>query len=207
MRFGASFALFLVWVLFSLVAREAFASSASSSAELVRMAQEHERAREDDIAVRRYMEAVSIDPRCREAYLGLALLRERQGDLVEASKVFSVALANIPQFKEAFVGRARMLHLLHMTPLAADDIEKLIPYDRSVSKTLAGWYGEDGQSVAQLAVWRRIRLYARFEDDVALALEAESWIRALELIVKPADPVRYPVNPSPTRASLAQGRI
>jgi len=167
------------------------------------MAHAREQANEDDIAVRRYMEAVSIDPRCRDAYLGLAALRERQGDYVEASKVYTVALTNIPQFKEAFVGRAKMHHALHATWLAAEDIEKLVPYDRSVLRTLADWYGEDGHFIAQLAVWRRILLYARAEDAAQLASEAETWIRALEYAVKPADPVRFPVSPTPLRASIA----
>ncbi len=203
MRFRAFTAL-AVLALVALVQRVAFASSTS---ELVRMAQEHERLQEDDIAIRRYMEAVSLDPRCKDAYAGLALLRERQGDYVEAVKVYSVALANVPQFKEAIIGRARLNHVLHATWLAAEDLEKLIPYDRSVLRTLATWYGEDGQSVAQLAAWRRVLLYARLEDDAPLAAEAETWVRALEIVVKPMDPVRYPVKPSPTRATLAGIRL
>lgn len=167
------------------------------------MARAREQSNDDDIAVRRYMEAVSLDPRCRDAYLGLAALRERQGDYLEAAKVYTVALANIPQFKEAFIGRAKMHHALHATWLAAEDIEKLVPYDHSVLRTLADWHGEDGHLIAQLAVWRRILLFAREDDSPQLAAEAETWIRALEYAVKPVDPVRFPVNPTPLRASIA----
>ena len=60
------------------VASAAGAAYGSSALELVRIAHAHEQANQDDLAVRRYMEALSLDPTCEEAYLGL----KRQGILV-----------------------------------------------------------------------------------------------------------------------------
>jgi hypothetical protein len=60
---------------------------ASSALELVQSARAHERAHEEDLALRRYMEALSLDPTCEEAYLGLGSLRARRGDLRESERV------------------------------------------------------------------------------------------------------------------------
>ena len=63
-------------------------AAASSALELVRMAHVHETAREDDVAIRRYMEALALDATCEDAYLGLGALRARLGDLREADRVY-----------------------------------------------------------------------------------------------------------------------
>src|SRR4051812_20756901 len=79
---------------------------ASSALELVRMARAHEVAKEDDLALRRYMEAIALDPTCEEAYLGLGALRARRGDLREADTVYSLALEHVPALREARTKRA-----------------------------------------------------------------------------------------------------
>src|SRR3954470_18338122 len=81
-------------------------ASASSAVELVKIARAHEAARQEDLAVRRYMEALSLDPTCEDAYLGLGSLRTRRGDLREADRVYSVALEHLPQLRAARMARA-----------------------------------------------------------------------------------------------------
>src|SRR5262249_9043067 len=55
------------------------ARTSSTALELVRLARSHEQAHQEDLALRRYMEALSLDPTCEEAYLGLGSLRARRG--------------------------------------------------------------------------------------------------------------------------------
>src|SRR5262249_41928699 len=78
-------------------------AATSSAAELVREARAHEAAREDELAIRRYSEALSIDPTYGDAYLGLGALRLRRGDAREAERVYSVALAHLPALTTALV--------------------------------------------------------------------------------------------------------
>jgi Flp pilus assembly protein TadD len=73
----------------SLIIPTAFASS--SADELVRQARAHEAAHDDAVAVRRYMEALSIEPRNAEAWIGLAALRMKMGEAAEAERVYSAA--------------------------------------------------------------------------------------------------------------------
>src|SRR4051812_10074949 len=87
-------------------------AAASSALELVRAARAHEAAHEEDVALRRYMEALSLDPTCEEAYLGLGSLRARRGDLREAERVYSVAIEHLPGLRSARLGRAYVRHAL-----------------------------------------------------------------------------------------------
>jgi hypothetical protein len=70
-------------------------------------------------------------------------------------------------------------------------------------RELAGWYREDGRLLAQLAAWRRIMVVAARAGDVALGREARTMIRALQILVEPADPVAFPVDPDAVRRALA----
>ena len=172
-----------------LFARPAIASSAS---ELVRIAHAHELAHEDDIALRRYMEALSLDPTCEEAYLGLGDLRARRGDLREAERVYSTLLEHFPQNRTARVARAQIRRALGATALARTDLLVGFEDDVGVLRTIAGWYGEDGSAPAQLATWRRIGAIADAGGDTALVREARTMVRALVILVGPADPVAAP---------------
>src|SRR5262249_31673576 len=80
---------------------------ASSADELIREARAHEAAHKDELALRRYSEALALDPTLAEAYVGLGDLRARRGDTREAERVYSVALEHVPTLKIALAGRAR----------------------------------------------------------------------------------------------------
>jgi tetratricopeptide (TPR) repeat protein len=166
------------------------AASASSALELVRIAKAHELAHEEDIALRRYMEALSLDPTCDEAYLGLGALRARRGDLREAERVYSVALEHVPRLTAARTARAYVRRALGMRAEAVDDLLTAAgpSEDPKLLRVLATWHGEDGQAPAQLAVWRRIAARAESSDDAVLAHEAKTMVRALVILVGPADP-------------------
>src|SRR5437899_2808972 len=80
---------------------------ATSCGELVRAAESNESAHEDDVAARRYTEALTLDSTCQRAYLGLAALRVRQGDGREAERVAALALDHIPTMRALLVSLAR----------------------------------------------------------------------------------------------------
>ena len=170
---------------------------ASSVTELVREAREQEAAHRDDLAARRYTEALSLDPTCEEAYLGLGELRARLGDAREAERVYSVALAHAPQLKLALVGRARARRALGQRDEAEEDLEAyvLAEGDPAVLRELAGWYGEDNRAAAELATWRRMLVIGVRAHDPTLARESMTMVRALQLLLGPADPVTGPLQP------------
>jgi tetratricopeptide (TPR) repeat protein len=165
-----------------------------SVVELVRQAREHESARRDDLAARRYTEALGLDPTCEEAYLGLGQLRARTGDAREAERVYSVALEHAPQLRAALAGRARARRAMGARDAAEMDLEAYLATERDVAamRELAAWYGEDGRTAAQLAAWRRILAGAAAAGDAALGHEARTMVRALQIMVGPADPVVSP---------------
>ena len=82
------------------------ARATPSSEELVRQARAHEAAREQDLAVRRYMEALELDVTTEDAWLGLGALRMRLGEPAEAMRVYEAALVRLPALHAALAGRA-----------------------------------------------------------------------------------------------------
>lgn len=181
-------------------------ASASSALELVRIAKAHELAHEEDIALRRYMEALALDPTCDEAYLGLGSLRARRGDLREAERVYSMAIEHVPQLTAARTARAYVRRAMGLRSEAVEDLLNAAgpTEDPKVLRVLATWYGEDGHTPAQLAVWRRIASRAEASDDVVLAHEAKTMVRALVILVGPADPATFPADDrNPVRRTIA----
>jgi tetratricopeptide (TPR) repeat protein len=167
-------------------------ASASSALELVRIARAHERAHEEDVAVRRYMEALTLDPTCEEAYLGLGSLRVRRGDLRESERVYSVALEHLPGLRPARMARAYVRRSLGANAAAIEDLLMGAEDDISALRILASWYAEDGQTPAQLSVWRRIAARAEAIHHAPLLHEARTMVRALVMLVGTADPAASP---------------
>jgi tetratricopeptide (TPR) repeat protein len=179
---------------------------ASSALDLVRIARAHEMAHQEDVAIRRYMEALGLDPTCEEAYLGLGSLRARQGDLREAERVYSVALEHRPQFRQARIARAHVRRALGYRAEAVADLLVGNEDDLSALRTLAGWHAEDGQTPAQLAVWRHIEARAEAAQNLVLIHEAQVMIRALSILVGSADPLASPWRMTIRMAAAAGDR-
>ncbi|WP_394849398.1 tetratricopeptide repeat protein [Pendulispora brunnea] len=181
-------------------------SITSAAEELVREAQAQEAAAEEQKALRLYTEALGIDPTCRDAYLGLAALRLRLGDAREAERVYSMSLEHVPDLHAALLGRARARRTIGKSPEAAVDLEAYASKEDNprALRELARWYGEDGRLLAQLAVWRRLYILASTREDNALATEAKTMIRALQIMVHPMDPVTAPPAPAQMRTTIAR---
>jgi tetratricopeptide (TPR) repeat protein len=176
-----------------------------SSDELVRQARAHEAAHEDDLALRRYTEALNLDPTHEDAWLGLGALRLRLGEAAEAERVYAAALERVPMLRRALEGRARARWALGRHPEAEGDLEAYAASqaDGAAWRELASWYGVDGRAPAQLAVWRRLLADAVATNDAAAEKEARRMVRALVVLVDRADPVCAPAAPDATRRAMA----
>jgi tetratricopeptide (TPR) repeat protein len=138
------------------------------------------------------MEALSLDSTCADAYLGLGSLRARRGDLREAERVYSVALEHVPALREARLARAYVRRQLGARTEATDDLMAGAESEAAALRVLASWHAEDGQTPAQLAVWRRLLARAEATQDNALLREARTMVRALVILVGTVDPAASP---------------
>lgn len=176
---------------------------ASAALDLVAMAQAHEAQADDDVAIRRYTEALTLDPSCEAAYVGLGALREKRGDVREAERVYTMALSHLPNSSEAKIGRARARWSMGYADLAAKDLEDAAREDPRALAKLGLWYMTAGQMPAALAVWRVILTRAKATNDEALTREARIHIKALSTVVV-TDPVAHPVDAKGIRKAIAQ---
>lgn len=186
---------------------EAKRCEASSSAdELVRQAQAHEAAHEDDVALRRYTDALAVDRTNPEAWMGLGGLRLKLGEPEEAERVYDTALIEVPTLHAALRGRAQARWSLGRHAEAEADLDAYASAqgDAATLRELAGWFGADGRTPAQLATWRRMLALAREGDDASFEREARRMVRALVILVDGADPAASPVAPDATRRALAK---
>lgn len=180
--------------------------ASSSADELVRQARAHELAHEDDVALRRYTEALDADRTNADAWLGLGSLRMKVGEPAEAERVYDTALAQVPTLRLALQGRARARWALGRHAEAEEDLEAYATLEGGASalRELAGWFGADGRTPAQLATWRRLLFLARGLEDPALEQEARRMVRALVILVDGSDPAASPIDPGATRRALAR---
>jgi tetratricopeptide (TPR) repeat protein len=179
-------------------------SSASSADELVKQAHDHEASHDDDVALRRYTDALTIDPTHGDAWLGLGALRMKLGDPGEADRVYSAAIDRVPALVSALQGRARARWVLGRHTEAERDLDAYatLTGDPGALRELAEWFGADGRTPAQLATWRRLLALVRGGDE-ATEKEARRMVRALVILVDTADPVSSPIDPGATRRALA----
>jgi tetratricopeptide (TPR) repeat protein len=174
------------------------AAASPSSDELVRQARAHEASDENDLALRRYNEALTLDAASGAAWLGLAHLREKVGERQEAERVYSAALERLPSLQAALKGRAEVRWALGRHDEARADLQAYVDLSGDIDgiRRLAQWFEADGLLCAELAAWRR--LLAVVPD------EARPMVRALVLVVDGTDPASSPVEPDATRSELAR---
>ena len=169
---------------------------AGSCDDLVTAARSHESHGDNDVAIREYSDATSLDPSCAAAWLGLGALRSHMGDAAEAERVYTAALSHIPTLAAAIADRARTRWQLGRIEEAEDDMLHFAGASGShdaltALEELASWYGAAQRAPAQLGVWRRILALAQTQQD---PIEARARVRvaALVILVATADPVTHP---------------
>jgi tetratricopeptide (TPR) repeat protein len=202
-RVLGSFARVVTFLVVALVSVDAIATS--SADELVHQAQAHELAREPDVAARRYMEALSVDPSHAAAWLGLGALRLKLDDAAEAERVYNAALRHLPSLAPAMAGRARARWRLGQHRAAELDMETYAAGsdDADAVRELSSWYATDGRLPAQLALWRRRLASVAQRNDRNGVREARTIVLALMVLVDGADPVTRSIEPDATRIALA----
>ncbi|HEY1956765.1 MAG TPA: tetratricopeptide repeat protein [Polyangiaceae bacterium] len=190
-------------------------ASASSCDELVASAQAHEKNGEPEIALRQYNDAVTLDPTCGPAWLGLGALRARTGDAAEAERVYDAALTHVPTLSEAVAGRARSRRRLGRADEAEEDMRGYA--DALASRgdlhgalaalvELASWFSAENRPPAELACWRRVAELAGGVDS-ALESRARATTAALVWVVGSADPVSHPHGSGLLRSVAARLRL
>jgi hypothetical protein len=127
------------------------------------------------------------------------------GDAVEAERVYAAALERVPTLHRALEGQARARWAAGRHAEAERDLETYanLESDPAAFRELADWYGSEGRTPAQLAVWRRLLAMATQGEDAVAQREARRMIRALVIVVDGADPAASPVGPDATRRALA----
>jgi tetratricopeptide (TPR) repeat protein len=182
------------------------AEGASSADELVRQARAHEAAHEEDLALRRYSEALALEPTNEGAWTGLGELRMKLGEAGEAERVYATALEHVPSLRPALRGRAQARWALGRHAEAEADLEAYAAseQDAAAYRQLADWLGADGRTPAQLATWRRLLAMAAREPDTREFVDALRMVRALVILVDGADPAASPQDEDPTRRGLAR---
>jgi tetratricopeptide (TPR) repeat protein len=189
---AAVFALVLAGSLASSQVRaEGTAWGNGTAAELVRQGQEHARNGNEALATRRFADAIQLDPTYGLAYLELAGLRERAGDLLEAERTYDVAIRNVPDFVAAYRARAALLHKLGESDRELADLEIAVRLSDAPDplRDLAQRYAEDRNWPAALATWRKMLVTAERRGDAVLMHEAGVAIRALVILCGELDPV------------------
>lgn len=190
------------------------ASASASSDELARAAAAHEAAGRDDLAVRRYTEALELDRATRAAWLGLARLRARRGDLREAERVATAALSHLPGDVDLLLERGTARRLLGERGAAEQDFAEASARDPDVLERLADRYVAESKMPAALATWRRRLAELEQRGDLSGSGEAQAQARArahtmvaaLAVLVAEADPVSAPPGPRPNGVRLTLAR-
>jgi tetratricopeptide (TPR) repeat protein len=163
----------------------------SAAAELTRQGRERARQGDDALAVRRFAEAVRLDPSYGPAYLELALARERAEDFGEALKTYDVAIEHVPDYVAAFRARAALLRKMGNVAREIADLEHLtrLADGPDALRALATRYAEEKAWAAALATFRRLRAWAEEHGDEAVRRDAHLRVRALMVLAAEIDPV------------------
>lgn len=152
---------------------------------------------EDLVAIKRYSDAMAIDPSSEAAYLALAGVREKRGELLEAEEILSVGALRVPTSVDMLIAQGRVLRRRGHTNEAADALRHATslegatasPREIAILRERATLERERTAPAAELAVWRRLLAIARQTDDAKLEKEAALQARVLALYVGEIDPV------------------
>jgi tetratricopeptide (TPR) repeat protein len=173
-------------------------SSPTTSAELLVQQGEAREAEGDElVALRRYRDALSIDPTSERAYVRLGALRARRNELVEAEGVYDVGLVRVPGSVELYFGRAKVRRARGHLVDAHDDLRRAralegasaSPRERAIVRETIALAREARWQATELAAWRRLLAIGHKLVDAGLIQEASVQARALGLFVGEIDPV------------------
>lgn len=161
------------------------------AAELTRQGHEHAQRGDEEVAIRRFVEAIQLDSTYGPAYLELAAARERAGDFGEAERTYNVAIERVAGFAAAFRGRAALHGRLGQGDEQLADLEMAarLAETPDVLRDLAQRYVEAHAWPAALAVYRRSGALAEKLGDERAMHDASVHVRALSILAGELDPV------------------
>jgi len=167
------------------------ASFGSMAGELTRQGREHAERGDDEVAIRRFVEAIQLDSTYGPAYLELAAARERAGDFDEAERTYDVAIERVAGFAAAFRGRAALHGRLGQSEQQLSDLEMAarISETLDVLRDLAQKFVEARAWPAALAAYRRFGALAEKLGDERAMRDASVHVRALSILAAELDPV------------------
>lgn len=172
-------------------------ASPSSSAELLVSQGKAREAEGDEVtAIKRYSDALAMDPTAEGAYLALGALRAKRGELYEAEEVYALCVQRVPSSVDAVLARAHVRRLRGRLPYAADDLARaqaMIGHpatEREIAllREVVALKREQREPAAELAAWRRLLSIGQARVDGALVKEASLQARALGIFVGDIDP-------------------
>lgn len=191
---------------------EASAAPSGSAALLVTQGKQREADGDELSAIKRYSDALAIDPAHEDAYLALGALRTKRNELAEAESVYDVATVRVPGSRAVYFQRGRVRRLRGRFADARVDLRRAWLLEGSsasldelaIVRELIGIAHEQREPAAELLGWRRVLAIARARSDAAVAKEASIQARALALFVGEIDPVTLGrASTEPFRKSLA----
>lgn len=192
--------------------RPSSAAPSASAALLVSQGKQREADGDELAAIRRYSDAIAIDPVNEEAYLALGALRTKRNELMEAEGIYDVAVLRVPGSRLLLLARGRVRRLRGYPYEARTDLRRAWALEGSTSsldelsivRELIAVAHDQREPAAELLGWRRILAIGRARNDEALTKEASIQARALALFVGEIDPVTIGrTSTEPARKSLA----
>jgi tetratricopeptide (TPR) repeat protein len=163
-------------------------------------------------AMKRYRDAIEIDPTAEPAYLALGALRTKRNELSEAENIYDVALGRLPGSRALYLARGRVHRLRGHVSEARLDLRRAWTLEGnsgsndelSIMREVIALDHEQHDPAGELLAWRRILAIAHARGDAKLKTEASVQARALGIFVGEADPVLSGKTlPEPMRRSLA----
>ena len=170
----------------------AFAQTASAQ-QLTAQARDHLARGDLVLARKRLHEAIALDPGHAPAWLELAALRERSGELDEALRLYAVALERNPASARIHVARALLLERLGRLTDAAQDVSAAVsiaPSDRAIRNDALGFYVRRKNWSAALQQSRALLLIAASAAPSGELADARLHTLALQVLADDIDPVR-----------------
>lgn len=202
----------VVAVLLLLAVPPVSAAPAGSATLLVSQGKQKEADGDELAAIKRYSDAIAIDPSNEEAYLALGALRTKRNELGEAEAVYDVATIRVPASRAVFFHRGHVRRLRGRSADARLDLRRAWLLEGTSSsleelaivRELITIAHEQREPAAELLGWRRVLSIARGRGDAALTKEASVQARALAMFVGEIDPVTLGrTSTEPFRKSLA----
>lgn len=201
-----------VFVLSTPVTSSRVAIASESSALLIAQGLQRELDGDELGAMKRYRDAIELDPAAEPAYLALGALRVKRNELSEAENIYDVGVGRLPGSRALYLARGKLHRLRGHANDARLDLRRAWSLEGisgsndeiAIMRELIALARDQREPAAELLAWRRILAIAHARGDAKLTSEASVQARALGIFVGEVDPVLSgKALPDAMRKSLA----